>query len=44
MTEEQNDLWSKLDGALGVLRDFFAVVGVVATLAFVLGYFWVVPL
>jgi len=32
------------DEMVGTLRDFFTVVGVVSTLAFVLGYFWALPL
>ncbi len=36
--------WGTMDNIVGVLRDAFAAVGVVATIAFVVGYFWAAPL
>lgn len=33
-----------MDAIVGVIRDAFAAVGVVATIAFVVGYFWAAPL
>lgn len=55
MTNDPNDItndvfstksepWDTMDAIVGVLRDAFAAVGVVATLAFIVGYFWAAPL
>lgn len=44
MTEEPNTPWDHFDELTTMVKDFFTVVGVVATLAFVLGYFWALPL
>lgn len=40
----KNEPWGTMDAIVGVLRDAFAAVGVVATLAFIVGYFWAAPL
>lgn len=40
MKEESNSPWDQFDQVAGLVRDAFAAVGIVCTLAFVVGYFW----
>ena len=38
--DESNRPWDLFDKFLGLVRNFFAAVGMVATIAFFVGYFW----
>lgn len=40
MIEEPNIPWDTMCSIVTLVRDFFAAVGIVCTLAFLVGYFW----
>lgn len=40
---ERNRPWDLFDKFLGLVLNFFAAVGMVATIAFFVGYFWAGP-
>lgn len=38
---QRNDPWDTIDALFGKVRDFFAVIGIVATIGFLIGYHWI---
>lgn len=43
MNKERSIPWGLFDKFLGLVLNFFAAVGMVATIAFFVGYFWAGP-